>query len=357
VAVLDSQVFPREKPCGGWLSPGVWDALELQPSEYPRSRWSFGRCHVQHRQRCHSVPGTGYFVRRYEFDDFLLHRSGAEVIQHTVKSLVRRDGAWQIDAAFEAPVVIGAAGTHCPLARAFLKPRHGLVAAQECEFVAGAEAVAASRVGSDGEPELLLHDDWGGYSWNVPKGQWLNVGSGTSEPKEVRAAWSAAREFFLGSGHVPAGASTALASPRGHSYHLFHPAHLRGCEQDGLLIAGDALGLAHPLTAEGILPAVISGRLAAEAVLSGESYRLALERHPVIRDYALAHGLLALALGLKGKKSTSAARVVSRAGLGPRWEAAAARGFGRLFSGRPIPGSNLLGAALLRTVELAKERS
>lgn len=349
VAVLDRQQFPRVKPCGGWLSPGVWEELGMSPEQYPRSLWRWRRCHVQYAGHRHSVAGSGYFIRRYELDDFLLARSGAEVMVHPVQRLERRDGLWCVDAKFAAPVLIGAGGTYCPVARrAFLEPRGALVAAQEHEFVAGGALVAATRVGADGEPELLLHDDLGGYSWNVPKGGWLNVGTGTSDPHEVRAAWSAAREFFLDSGHLPAMAAAELTHARGHAYYLFDPAHLAACERDSLLVVGDALGLAHPLTGEGILPAVISGRLAAEAVLGGTSYRRALEQNLVIRDYAFARAVLTLAIALRRASHPGAARPAVASAVAPRWQVAAARGFARLFSGKRVFGSNLLGGALLR---------
>lgn len=355
VAVLDRQRFPRVKLCGGWLSPGTWDALELGPEEYPLGLWKWRRCHVQHGGHRYTVPGGGYFIRRSEFDDFLLKRSGAEVIQHTAQHVERRDGAWQIDGAFEARILIGAGGTHCPLARrAFRTPRAHLVAAQEHEFIAGSEAVAATRVGLDGEPELLLHEDWGGYSWNVPKSEWLNVGSGTSEPREVRAAWAKAREFFVSSGHVPESAASLLGDAHGHSYHLFTPEHLAACERDDVLLVGDALGLAHPLTGEGILPAVLSGKVAADCVRLGTSYRGELERHPVIRDYALARAALTLGIALRRRVSRGAP-APKPSGPARFVDAAAARGFARLFSGEPIPGSNLLGAALLLASSITHE--
>lgn len=348
VAVFDRQRFPRVKLCGGWLSPGVWDELGLSPHDYPGALWQWARCHVQRAGRRHIVAGKGYFIRRYELDAFLLERSGALVREHAVKSFVRRDGVWCVDGQVMAPILIGAGGTHCPVARgAFRLPRTTLVAAQEHEYEAGREAVAAARVGLDGEPELLLHEDWGGYSWNVPKGEWLNVGTGTSEPRQVRAAWALARDFFVRTGHVPPGASAALDEARGHSYFLFDPAHLRACERDGALLVGDALGLAHPLTAEGILPGVISGRLAAQAVLSGQpdSYREALRHNDVLRDYALVHALLHAGTALKRRLGGRAARVPVPAAVS-RWaDAAVARGFARLFSGQPLPYSGLLGAA------------
>lgn len=359
VAVLDRQRFPRVKLCGGWLSPGVWNELGLSSHDYPGALWQWSRCHVQRAGRRHSVEGSGYFIRRYEFDAFLLERSGARVIEHAVRSFERRAGVWVVDSLFAAPILVGAGGTHCPIARgAFEQPRTSLVAAQEHEFVAGGEAVAAARVGLDGEPELLLHEDWGGYSWNVPKGEWLNVGTGTSEPRQVRAAWAAARDFFLRAGHVPESAAAALGDARGHSYYLFDPAHLGACEREGVLIVGDALGLAHPLTAEGILPAVVSGRLAAQAVLSGEpaSYRSQLKRHEVIRDYALVHALLGAGIALKRRLGGRAPRVPVPAAVS-RWaDAAVARGFARLFSGQPLPWSGALGA-VWHGAQLLKERA
>ena len=151
VAVLDRERFPRVKMSGGWLSPGVWDELSLSPHDYPGALWQWSRCHVQRAGSRHSVAGSGYFIRRIELDAFLLQRSGARVLQHGVRKLERRDGVWVVDGQLRAPILIGAAGTHCPVARrAFRQPRTSLVAAQEHEFVAGREAVEAARVGLDG---------------------------------------------------------------------------------------------------------------------------------------------------------------------------------------------------------------
>jgi flavin-dependent dehydrogenase len=352
VAVLDRERFPRVKLCGGWLSPAVWDVLQLAPREYTGALWEWKRCHVQHAGRRVTLRSRGYFIRRYELDAFLLQRSGAEVIEHNVKRFERTDGRWLVDDKFSAPFVIAAGGTHCPMAsHAFSRRPSALVAAQENEFLAGATAVASARVGEDGEPELLLHNDLGGYSWNVPKGEWLNVGTGTSNPREVKAAWANARDFFLESGHVPESARSALHEVKGHSYYLFDPAHLESCERDGMLVVGDALGLAHPLTAEGILPAVLSGRLAGEALVAGKpsQYRTSLESHEVMRDYALAQQLLATGIALRDRFGRHAASLSPPPGFSRLGQAALARGFARLFSGAPIPWAGALRLALRGT--------
>gem|GEM_PF-474741 len=343
VAVIERRRFPRVKPCGGWISAPVWDELELSRREYPGGVWPWRRCHVRYRGRAYRIGARGDFIRRVELDDFLLRRSGAQVIEgHPVSSLERRDGAWVVDGAYAAPWLVGAGGTSCPVARALFprKPGHP-VAALEREFEADSAEIAAARVGADGEPELLLHDDLGGYSWNVPKGAWLNVGTGTASAKRVRSAWAAARDFFLESGHLPESARGPLSQVEGHAYHLFDPAHLESAERDGAFLVGDSLGLAQPLTAEGILPAVLSGRTCAEAILRGapRSYGPCLSAHPTIRDYALTREILRVLAGMR--RGTSASRVP-----GPFACSATARGFAWMFSGRRIPGGRLLRIAL-----------
>jgi flavin-dependent dehydrogenase len=342
VAVIDRRRFPRAKLCGGWISAPVWDVLELARHEYPGGLWPWRRCHVHYRGRTHRIAARGDFIRRMELDEFLLRRSGATVIEgHPVSFLERQDGEWVVNGIHVARWLVGAGGTNCPVARTLFPQKPGRpVAAQEREFEADAAEVAAARVGADGEPELLLHEDLGGYSWNVPKGAWLNVGTGTAAARHVRSAWAVARDFFLESGHLPPSAHAPLRTMEGHAYYLFDPAHLDAAQRDGAFLVGDALGLAHPLTAEGILPAVVSGRICAEAILDGAplSYRFRLAAHPTFRDYALTRDLLRGMLALRPR---SPARPPGRFAC-----AATARGFAWMFSGRPIPGGRVLRAAL-----------
>ena len=344
VAVLERERFPRVKPCGGWISAPVWEVLELARRDYPGGVWPWRRCHVRYRGRSYRISARGDFIRRVELDAFLLRRSGASVIEaHHVASLERRDGAWVVDGTYAAPWLVGAAGTHCPVARTLFPEKPGRpVAAQEREFESDAAEIAATRIGADGEPELLLHDDLGGYSWNVPKGAWLNVGTGTASARRVRSAFAAARSFFLDSGHLPESAREALEEVQGHAYHLFDPAHLEMPHLEGAFLVGDALGLAHPLTAEGILPAVVSGRSCAEAILDGAplSYGSRLASHPTLRDYAVTRELLRVLAGLR-RSDGGTARVPGQLTC-----AATARTFAWMFSGRRIPGGPVLRAAV-----------
>lgn len=349
VAIVDRATFPRVKLCAGWISRPIWDVLELAPSAYPRGLWPWDACHVAFRGRDYTIRARGWFIRRYELDDFLLHRSGAEL--HTgvnVKSIARDpDGKWNVNG-LRATHLVGAGGTHCPVARLVGPPRpRGPVGVQEHEFQCDEEAIAATRIGGNGEPELLLHDDLRGYAWNVPKSDWLNVGVGTLDPQEVRDAWQLARAHFVDAGHVPDAAEAGLDHMKGHSYYLFDPAHLEGAvrlEQRAYL-CGDSLGLAQPLTAEGILPATLSGRLLGEAIAAGEPARYpeALRSHPVIADYARVFALREAVSSLSARRGPARSTSAPLASLATR---TIARGFAWMFSGARLPAPRLIDLAL-----------
>ncbi|HEY5090052.1 MAG TPA: NAD(P)/FAD-dependent oxidoreductase [Polyangia bacterium] len=350
VAVVDRAEFPRVKLCGGWLSTPIWDALGLAPREYPGGLWEWRTCHVRYGGEVRAIACHGWFIRRFELDDFLLRRCGAELHLGVSAGAIARDadGLWAVGD-LRARHLVGAGGTHCPVARLFPPPRpSGPVAAQEHEFRADPDAVARTRIGRDGEPELLLHDDLRGYSWNVPKTDWINVGAGTVDPNEVRAAWQKARAHFSQAGHVPSENAPELDAMKGHAYYLYDPAHLDGAARvdadgkGGVYLVGDALGLSQPLTAEGILPAVLSGRLLAEAILGGApaSYPERLRAHPILVDYRRVFRLRQAASALRGRPAREGAAI------GAARRRAIASGFAWMFSGARLPAPKLIDLAL-----------
>jgi len=333
VAVIDRATFPRVKLCAGWLSPPFWDVVGVSPGVYPHGLWEWNTCHVRFRGEQHALRGKGWFIRRVELDAWLLETSGAELHTQSVKAIERIDGVWHVNG-LRAKYLVGAGGTHCPVARVVdpVRPRRA-VGVQELELPADPVAVAKTRLGkNDGEPELVLFDDISGYGWNVPKRDWLNVGCGTLDATRVRDAWQVTQEVIRP--HLPAEAD--IEHVKGHSYYLFDPAHLDAAEKDGILLAGDALGLAHPLTAEGIVPATLSGRLAAESILDGGSYRDRLRAHPLLADYRRVHRLLELARKKKGGVGAP----------GPLTRKAIAKGFAWMFSGSRLPAPRLIDAVM-----------
>ena len=342
--LLDRATFPRVKLCAGWLSPPIWNILGISPKEYTRGIWKWNKVHIHFHGRKFTVNSNGYFIRRYEFDEFLLKRSNVETIQgHNVRQITKdMDGYWVIDNQYRAKYLVGAGGTHCPVARSvFPEIDNPQCGTQEREFEGNLEEIAACRAGADGEPEILLHDDMKGYSWNVPKGQWLNVGTGTKVAREVLPAWTKARAFFEASGTagtIPVSSRPLLDKMKGHGYIIFETQHLQNCQRDNVFLVGDSLGLAQPMTGEGILPSTLSGKLCATAIGKGqpETYAKLLRTHPVISDYRIQHSIQTRARKILGEKDNKQYR---KSYLRDR---IIVKVFAMLFSGKGMPGGGIV---------------
>ncbi len=339
--LLDRADFPRVKLCGGWLSAPIWDVLGISPNDYTPRLWKFKHVHIRFHGKKYRLKASGYFVRRYELDNFLLKRSNVETMEGYNVRQVEKDneGYWVINSEYRAKYLIGAGGTHCPVARAlFPKQENMQCGTQEKEFQGDAEEIAATRAGDDGEPEILLHNDMKGYSWNVPKGDWLNIGSGTLVARDVLPAWTKARNFFESNGTIPVSARQILEKMKGHGYVFFNTDHLESCQADNAFIIGDALGLAQPMTGEGILASVLSGKLCATAIAEGapETYKERLQSHPIIEDYKAMHAIQI------GSKKFLKTKEIDRNRKSWLRDKIVVKVFARMFSGKPIPGSRFI---------------
>lgn len=285
VVVLDRATFPRPKVCAGWVSPQVFATLEIDPVAYRAGRVLQPFRGFRTELLGGPVVETRYGrtvshgILRAEFDHFLLARSGAEVRQgEPLTCLERRDGAWIANRTVHAPVVIGAGGHFCPVARHLGAARRGgVVAAVEVEFPLDVKTRGGCRVAGD-TPELLFYPDLRGYAWCVRKGDHLNVGLGREDPADLPNRWTALVAHLVREGRLSA---DPPARRRGHAYRLWGrgPGRLVA---DGALLVGDAAGLAYPRSGEGIRPAVESGILAARTILEArEDYReAALASYP-----------------------------------------------------------------------------
>jgi flavin-dependent dehydrogenase len=270
VIVADRARFPRDKLCAGWITPPVFPLLDLDPVEYRASGLTFqeitgfrtsvigGASIVTRYPRI-----VSYAIRRCEFDNFLLRRSGARVLDGTpVTTVRRRGGAWIVNDEIEAPVVVGAGGHFCPIARYLLGDRDEPkpIVAKELELRLADDHTS---VASD-TPELFFSPDLEGYAWCVRKGNYLNIGIGRRDHRDFSAHVQEFVAFLTGSGRA-AGAATLRW--RGHAYHA-RGTGIRPLAADGALVVGDAAGLAYPESGEGIRPAIESGRRAAETLVA-----------------------------------------------------------------------------------------
>jgi flavin-dependent dehydrogenase len=275
--VLDQQRFPRDKPCAGWITPEVVERVGLELAEYARdhtlqpvSRFRIGTIGGRAVDVDYGTP-VSYGIRRCEFDAELLRRSGARTALDERVVEIRRAGRdWVLNGRFAAPVLVGAGGHFCPVARLVGGPprSESLVVAQEVELRLEGEARAGCRV-DPRRPELYFSRDLVGYGWCFRKGEHINVGLGRRDRQTLPQQLEAFLAWLVREGRIV----PPRAGWRGHAYLLREGAGRR-LAGDGVLLAGDAAGLAFAASGEGILPAIVSGQLAAEAILETEGAAL-----------------------------------------------------------------------------------
>jgi geranylgeranyl reductase family protein len=274
--VLDCARFPRVKLCAGWVTRRVWAELVLDPATYPLTLQPFARATLELAGAAWETAWdhtVSFGIVRREFDHFLLERArgaGAEVIDGVrVSRLERRAGRFVVETPrgdFVAPLLIGAGGHHCPVARAFgeIPERESVVVTQESETRIGRVQIAAIAP-RPGVPELFPEPDLRGYGWYFSKGDFLNVGIGAlDDGRGLHRRTEAFVERLVESGRLPR--RIELEPFRGHAYSLRTTAPRR-VAGPGFFLVGDAAGLARDVSGEGIAPAVTSGNLAAAHAL------------------------------------------------------------------------------------------
>jgi geranylgeranyl reductase family protein len=260
VLLVDKARFPRDKPCGGGLT---LRAARLLPfSVDPVVEDVVDRFELRLRYRSSFVRSYPeplcLMTQRRRLDEFLARKAeeaGAEFRDGVPVSF--DDGCPVVGGErVSAGVIVGADGVNGATARAFgLGRDHGHGVALE------GNAPLEERY--RGRLVLELGVVPGGYGWVFPKGDHVNVGVGGWESEGPRLRDHLRR---LCSVHdVDVGALTDL-----RGYRLPYRRARSTFARDGVLLAGDAAGLVDPLSGDGMYEAIVSGRLAAEAVLSGD---------------------------------------------------------------------------------------
>ena len=274
--VIDRQVFPRDKVCAGWVTPPILHSLQIDTTGYSNKRvlqpihgFRIGIVGNQETETYARGHPVSYGIRRCEFDHYLLDRSGARLRLGQSFNTINRTGTeWVVNDSFTTPLIVGAGGHYCPVAR-FMggnAGRHGpIVVAQEVEFRMTSEQSRQCTVSPE-LPELYFCEDYKGYGWVFRKRDYLNIGLGREDKDNLSGHVRAFCEFLVQAKKIPADIPRDF---HGHAYMLYQHSR-RQVTADGMLLVGDAAGLAFTHSGEGIRPAVESGLLAAEAIRNAQ---------------------------------------------------------------------------------------
>ncbi len=265
--LVDKKSFPRPKPCGGGLTLAAVREMEL-PLLTEQKAQAVHSLRSHFGSRCCEVRRPGgfmYLIDRPAFDKYLLDKAveaGAFFCQDTILTVNQCRETVHISASrgqITAKYLIGADGIRSQVAR---HVRRGLTRYGQ-GFCLTAEVPAENfrLPPATGVIDIYYGVVPLGYGWVFPKTKTASVGIGGiwAAQKNPGAAWTA----FLNMLEITCQNSLSTKG-------AFVPIGGIGrrVARDRVLLAGDAAGLADPFTGEGIKYALISGKLAAEAVIT-----------------------------------------------------------------------------------------
>ena len=272
VLLLDKARFPRDKPCGGGLTPKAFRQLDFDIGDLVRQR-----SHRLYLKGPHLAPipitvpndAAVWMVNRQEFDARLV-----QVARERGAIIRDGEGVTKIEpgdpsvpfasgqalarvetdrGAYRARVVIGADGAESIVAR-----QVGLRADRHRRYTAFA-LEAEARVARDvlGGAALVDYRMPRGYGWIFPKGEVYNIGVGSGDPRAIRAL-RAHLDKFIAERNLPIVGPVRVMGHRIPVWSHDEPLH-----RANVLLAGDAAGLTDALWGEGISYAMMSGQIAA----------------------------------------------------------------------------------------------
>jgi flavin-dependent dehydrogenase len=265
--ILDKENFPRDKPCAGWIHPGVFQLINRLPGSYPFTIHLFRRIIFHFPGFTLPVKTSQYSIRRSEFDYWLLKSNGIVPLTHKVESIRKEGDYYIVDRQWKARYVIGAGGTHCPVRKWLFGEKD---ATPSNDLIIGLATEARINFGHMPIRDCHLWFFEGGisgYSWYLPKDkQRVNIGIGAryrllkSKNEKITDHWQHFVSKLKEMGWiVPDG-----ESPRGHFYYLQHSTEIP--HADNVFLIGDAAHVSTLDLGEGIYNAMKSGAMVADFI-------------------------------------------------------------------------------------------
>ncbi len=261
VLLLEAQKLPRFKACGGGVSQKLVDSLPVDVSAAVRGKTTSIRFFNDNRTDPVDVQLTNpiLMMDRAIFDHQLVKAAegvGAEVLDSSrVIGVREQDFSVTVkteQGEFVAKHLILADGVHDPVGRKLGFSKNRFISAMEFEL--------------PNFPADQSFTYWGlmpvkkGFAWVFPRQDFASVGIlGMDSGPRLREELDNWLELW--------GYEAEPGQIHGHPIPLVD--FTRAIQTKNIFLVGDAAGLADPLTGEGIKFAIMSGRFAAEAILSG----------------------------------------------------------------------------------------
>ena len=293
VILVEKDEIPKEKPCGGMLTPRVFERFEYLRSEMEKLAVSssYGICVYPPSLKTkvqYVAAEPQVMVLRKKFDHVLVRMamdSGAVLVNRKVNGLVFKPDIVKMllngNTVIESSVVVGADGVNSIIAKETdLLPilnseKVALAMVSELEI---GESAVEDFFGDQRTIHLFLgFNNLFGYAWVFPKMRHVNIGLGglLSRTRDIKGSFMKFIRALRKNGLIPkclqiesySAALIPIGGPIERTY------------RDRVVLCGDAAGFVNPLTGEGVYYAMTSGEIASKVIMEAiESGKLNIQK-------------------------------------------------------------------------------
>ncbi len=275
--IIDKAAFPRKKLCGGIITEKTIDLLKLVYGNEPPDSLveltfdTMGIYHSDAGKICvYAHPSSRlHSVDRSVFDDHFLNitkASGCSVINgekviHIDGTRITTDSGTEISADF----IIGADGANSIVRKSLYSVKKKKHFAMALELDIDYQDLNCFDDNTGLYPKLYFGFMNSGYGWVFPKKKFATVGMGGL----IHANRESLKDLYLNflRSVCKCDISSLVRSIAGFPVPLQNL--IRKPAGNNIFLTGDAAGFVEPITGEGIYFAILSGKLAADAILSG----------------------------------------------------------------------------------------